>query len=522
MKKPSFIAPNGNVRENPAGNPHEIPHQNPPRFTRDNAPDSARESKHTESTLIAPSRRQFFKFLGIAGFSAGVAHANMTTNPADSTRDSMDSAADSTNATRDSTRPSTLGAIASLIDIGKCDGCAAYDTPLCVSACKEKNAAHFPEPIAEIPPYFPRKNYEDYSKKRDDISRLTPYNWTYVEKLNVATNAGEREIFVPRRCHHCDNPTCLSLCPFGVISKEKSGAVAIDTEFCFGGAKCRDVCPWGIPQRQAGVGIYLKIAPKLAGGGAMFKCDMCADLLEIGKSPACEVACPKGAIVFGAREEIRAQAQNLAKKYEQSAGIAGTYIYGDKQNGGTATLYVAPLPFEMLSSALNSKHNRSEGAQKPGIAHLDLEVKNFVNNDSAILKSVLLAPFVGAIAGGIAVAKGRKKEKDSAKNARNAVESHADSTPQCACACNSATNAKPHAQSATSACKCHDSAISSAESHAKSTQTHACKCADSTHRTEIAPLDSTNISTKDSAPSRASNHAHDSARPAKTHTKDSK
>jgi Fe-S-cluster-containing dehydrogenase component len=38
------------------------------------------------------------------------------------------------------------------------------------------------------------------------------------------------------------------------------GNTVIDHSICFGGAKCRDVCPWGIPQRQASVGIYLKLA----------------------------------------------------------------------------------------------------------------------------------------------------------------------------------------------------------------------------------------------------------------------
>lgn len=48
-------------------------------------------------------------------------------------------------------------------------------------ACKEKNAAHFPKPVEEIPNYFPRKINEDYSQKQNNISRLSPYNWTFVE-----------------------------------------------------------------------------------------------------------------------------------------------------------------------------------------------------------------------------------------------------------------------------------------------------------------------------------------------------
>lgn len=336
------------------------------------------------------NRRNFFKVIGIAGVSALSLHA------------------------KESTMQEKIPyKTASIIDIGRCDGCKDYAIPKCVQACQNKNLPNFPNPIENIPYYFPRKVYEDYSKERDNISRLTPYNWTYIEHLKLQSNTGIKDVFIPRRCMHCDDPTCQKVCPFGVISKDTNGAVSIDENFCFGGAKCRDVCPWGIPQRQAGVGIYLKIAPKLAGGGAMYKCDSCANLLADNKKPVCETSCPKGAIIFGKREEILKKAKYLADSYKQQAQKEGTYIYGDTQNGGTSTFYVSPISFEELSQSLNAKHNLSTQKQKIGIPHLNLEVKNFVSSDSTLIKSVLLAPVVGAIAGGIAIAKS-KKGKDNA------------------------------------------------------------------------------------------------------------
>jgi len=65
---------------------------------------------------------------------------------------------------------------------------------------------------------------------------------------------------IQRRCMHCDNPPCVRGCPFGALSKQPEGKTVIDHSICFGGAKCRDVCPLGIPQKQAGVGMYLKLA----------------------------------------------------------------------------------------------------------------------------------------------------------------------------------------------------------------------------------------------------------------------
>ncbi|EOU3277353.1 4Fe-4S dicluster domain-containing protein [Campylobacter upsaliensis] len=286
---------------------------------------------------------------------------------------------------------------ASIIDLDRCDGCTGFDMPKCVSACKEKNAARFPKPVEEIPNYFPRKINEDYSQKQNDISRLSPYNWTFVEAVEVDS----KKIFIPRRCMHCDDPTCQKICPFGVISKDKNNAVNIDEHFCFGGAKCRDVCPWGIPQRQAGVGIYLKIAPKLAGGGAMFKCDMCADLLAEGKKPACETQCPKNAIIF----DDKAKILNLVEKAKDQ----GKFIYGDTQNGGTSTFYISSVDFAKIDEAIAKKYENTGQVGRP---HMKVKVDNFINEDSTLIKGVLAAPLIGVVAGAIAVAKARKIKKE--------------------------------------------------------------------------------------------------------------
>lgn len=340
-----------------------------------------------ENTTPNP-RRAFFKAFGALSAGALIAPAAQ---------------ANSTSAATNEQNSDIKYKMASIIDLGACDGCKDKATPACVQACKDKNVARFPKPIKDIPDYFPRKVHEDYSKQRDNISRLSPYNWTYVEKLQ----ADGKDVYLPRRCMHCDDPTCAKLCPFGTIGKDENGAVNIDENFCFGGAKCRDVCPWGIPQRQAGVGIYLKILPKLAGGGAMFKCDMCADLLAQGQKPACEVKCPKNAIIFGEREQIAKKARELAAKYKE--GKEGTFIYGDSQNGGTSTFYVSPVSFESISAALNKKHGfNAQRVQKLGVPHMNIKVNNFVSDDSALIKATLMAPLIGVAAGVVAAMKAKE------------------------------------------------------------------------------------------------------------------
>lgn len=292
-----------------------------------------------------------------------------------------------------------------VIDLTKCDGCKHEPTPLCVLACKSKNEARFPQPNKEdIKPYWPQKKFEDWSDQQDLTSRLTPYNWTFVDQVQVEHDGKIEDVFVPRRCMHCDDPTCMNLCPFGAISKNKDGAVSIDDGFCMGGAKCRDACPWDIPQRQAGVGLYLKLAPDLAGGGVMYKCDFCADYLAAGKEPACKTACPTEAISFGSKAEMRALA------YERAKEING-FVYGDKENGGTATFYISKVPFEKIDAAIKlDKQNK--GDQKPGRPAMEVNIENKLDSFSGMAKSMMIAPLAGAVAAGVVAYRTMKGEKN--------------------------------------------------------------------------------------------------------------
>ncbi|MFW2367333.1 MAG: 4Fe-4S dicluster domain-containing protein [Desulforhopalus sp.] len=237
----------------------------------------------------------------------------------------------------------TPDSYATLIDLAKCDGCEGKEVPLCVSSCRTQRQDAFPDPPKEqLRDYWPQKKHEDWSGKRHLKDRFTPYNWIFVQRVEVDGKA----ISIPRRCMHCDNPPCAKLCPFGIKHKTKEGPVYIDQSLCFGGAKCRSVCPWSVPQRQAGVGIYTlwqKYLP--VGGGVMFKCDLCRDELMKGNTPHCIAACPKKAMEVGKRGVIFAKAENLKNEYRGD-------IYGMDENGGTSTLYVSPVPFDKIDKAL--------------------------------------------------------------------------------------------------------------------------------------------------------------------------
>jgi len=75
----------------------------------------------------------------------------------------------------------------------------------------------------------------------------------------------------------------------------------------------------------------------------MYKCDRCYARVADGELPACIEACPEDVQTIGPRDEILRKAHALARE------ING-YIYGEKENGGTNTIYVSPVPFEELKN----------------------------------------------------------------------------------------------------------------------------------------------------------------------------
>ena len=281
--------------------------------------------------------------------------------------------------------------LATLLDISKCIGCEE-----CVYACQESNADKYPNPEKPFPKmYPPRVPVMDWSDKRDVTDRLTPYNWLYIQRATVEIDGVQQELTIPRRCMHCTNPPCVKLCPWGASKQLDNGISRIDSDICLGGSKCKAVCPWHIPQRQTGVGLYLELLPAFAGNGVMYKCDRCYDRIAKGEMPACIDACPENVQTIGPREEIIHQAHDLAREMNG-------YIYGEMENGGTNTIYVSPVPFETLNKAIGTGKNTP---------HLSpVEDKMATGNNLA--RAMLLAPLAGTAA---AVAKlyqlSKKEEK---------------------------------------------------------------------------------------------------------------
>ena len=195
-----------------------------------------------------------------------------------------------------------------LVDASKCVGCW-----WCYAACKhEHNLPETIKPDLEYPP------------------ELNSNVWT---TLCIRKNGSER-LFAKLQCMHCEFPACVTACPVGALEKTADGPVVYDEHKCIGCRYCMVACPFGVPNFE-----WEDPTPWIR------KCDFCADRLAEGLEPACVAACTTGALKFGEREDLIAEAR------ERIAAEPNKYInhiYGEEEAGGTSWLYISPVPFEKL------------------------------------------------------------------------------------------------------------------------------------------------------------------------------
>jgi formate dehydrogenase iron-sulfur subunit len=150
----------------------------------------------------------------------------------------------------------------------------------------------------------------------------------------VEQDGETHRIFVKRQCMHCENPACVSACPVGALQKLENGAVVYDCTRCIGCRYCMVACPFSIPKFE-----WDERLPRIR------KCTFCADRQADGLAPACATACPAGALTFGKREALIAEAQG---RIETEPDRYFHHIYGQDELGGTSWLYLSPVPFELI------------------------------------------------------------------------------------------------------------------------------------------------------------------------------
>ncbi len=248
------------------------------------------------------SRRGFFKILAATTGTAAVPQMN-----------SAEAAAKS-NTVQD--------AYGCLVDTTLCVGCRK-----CEQACNERY--HLPEP---------KESFEEMTvlenERRMDETSYTVVNKYYPKNIGTLTWR-TRPTFVKFQCMHCNDPSCVSACIVGALTKQPNGSVTYDAAKCIGCRYCMVACPFQVPAYE----YNNPLTPQVR------KCTFCFEYIKDGGLPACAQVCPREVITFGKKSELL----RLARwKMKNNPGKYVNHIYGEHEVGGTSWLYLSSEPFETV------------------------------------------------------------------------------------------------------------------------------------------------------------------------------
>lgn len=220
-------------------------------------------------------------------------------------------------------------AMGMLYDTTLCIGCKS-----CVVACKQANDREpDPGPFENLPLYDAPL---DLNGKTKNIIKLY--------------RSGDEFSYVKQQCMHCLDPACAAACMLHSLQKDPvTGVVSYNPAYCVGCRYCQMSCPFNVTKFE-----FDKAAPKVV------KCELCRHRVKDeavmgadgftrypkGQGPACCEVCPRGAVIYGRREELLAEAKR------RIAAAPGKYfedrVYGEFEGGGTQVLYLSHVPFSAI------------------------------------------------------------------------------------------------------------------------------------------------------------------------------
>ena len=152
----------------------------------------------------------------------------------------------------------------------KCNGCFN-----CQIACKDEHVDN---------------DWSPYAKPQPDMGHF----WMRVDLVERGKFPKVKVNYIPVRCMHCEDPSCMKAARDGAVYKRDDGTVIIDPEKSKGQKQLVDACPYGCIYWNEELNI-----PQ--------KCTLCAHLLDGGliKEPRCVEACPTGVLIFGEYDELK-------------------------------------------------------------------------------------------------------------------------------------------------------------------------------------------------------------------------
>ncbi len=168
-----------------------------------------------------------------------------------------------------------------------------------------------------------------------------------------------KSVFVKRQCMHCTEFRCADVCAPGVFSRDRSGVVVADAPECIGCVACVDECPfgatavecWGVetPHLHKCTFCFERLGAEasepVSVNGRPLSAESLRQRRRRERTPACVTACPAGALKFGDRDGLLAEAR---RRIAMHPSEYVDHVYGEKELGGLGWLYLAAVPFEKL------------------------------------------------------------------------------------------------------------------------------------------------------------------------------
>ena len=181
----------------------------------------------------------------------------------------------------------------------------------------------------------------------------------YMQVLKMQDSEETSPYWFPKPCYHCDNASCVDVCPVEATYKRDDGVVLIDSNQCIGCKYCMVACPysariyhWKEPKNseQYKDQTYSPETSTPPKQGTVGKCDFCPDLARNDKLPHCVTACPEGVIFFGDMNEDTVTNGYETHRFSQLIREKSGYTYMEYFGTEPNVYYLPPVnriyPFE--------------------------------------------------------------------------------------------------------------------------------------------------------------------------------